>query len=92
MIPSSCAFVCIPCSVLQDNIFHKEGSRYLWTTHIMDVLSFGLDGSLMMTMKTVAGLKPCPQVKIFIAQATLRETVSELTSSIWLSEGLLVSF
>lgn len=53
---------------------------------VTDVLSFVLDGSSMM-MTMVAGLKRW----VFVIQSAVTDTVSELTSSVWLSEELLVS-
>lgn len=52
---------------------------------VTDVLSFVLNGSSMMMM--VDGLKRW----VFVIQSAVTETVSELTSSIWLSEELVVS-
>lgn len=53
---------------------------------VRDVLSFVLDGSSMMIMM-VAGLKR----RVVVIQSVVTETVSELMSSVWLSEELVVS-
>jgi len=53
---------------------------------VTDVLSFVLDGSSMMIMMG-AGLK----WRVVVIQSAVTETVTELMSSVWLSEVLMVS-